>query len=51
MAYRNAAARLPPETFLTRTDAEAKAKRAFWRGIFIGAVGILILGSIAGWLS
>lgn len=46
MTYRNAEARLP-ETFLTRDDAEAKALRAFWRGIFVGAVGVALLGSLA----
>ena len=46
-SIRPTAAMLPPETFLTRTDAEAKAQRAFWRGVFIGAVVVLIIGSIA----
>lgn len=46
MTHRNAEARLP-ETFLTRSDAEAKALRAFWRGVFTGVVCLGILGSIA----
>lgn len=50
MSYRNAEARLP-EQFLTRSDAEANAVRAYWRGVFCGAVGIGILGGLAGWLS
>jgi hypothetical protein len=45
MAYRNAEARLP-EAFLTKTDADARATRAFWGGIFIGAVGIALVASI-----
>lgn len=45
--FRRTDALLPPETFLTRRDAEAKALRAFWRGIFVGAVAVALLGSLA----
>lgn len=46
MTHRNAEARLP-ETFLLKTDADARAQRAFWRGvaacaICVGFVGLLI---------
>ncbi len=41
MTYRNAEARLPAR----------KAVTAFWRGVFCGAVGVAILGSVAAWLT
>jgi hypothetical protein len=47
MTYRNAEARLP-ETFLTKTDADAKATRGFWRGVFIGAAALAAMASLVG---
>ncbi len=43
MSHRNAEARLP-ETFLLKTDADARAQRAFWRGV---AVCAICLGAVA----
>lgn len=47
---RPAASRLP-QRFLPLPDANRRAVRAFWRGVFCGAVGLGILGGFAGWLS
>jgi hypothetical protein len=47
MAYRNAEARLP-ETFVRKADADAKAVRAFWRGVFIGAAALAVMASLVG---
>lgn len=47
---RDADARIPRQ-FLPLDDANRKAVRSFWRGVFCGAVGLAILGSFAGWLS
>lgn len=46
MTYRNAEARLP-ETFLTKADADAKAARSFWRGVFVGAMALAVIASVA----
>ena len=46
MTHRNAEARLP-QTFIAKPDADARALRAFWRGVFTGAVGMAVLGSLA----
>lgn len=43
MSHRNAEARLA-ETFLLKTDADARSQRAFWRGV---AVCAICLGVIA----
>jgi hypothetical protein len=50
MTHRPADERLQP-FFLTKSDADAKATRAFWRGVFCGVVATGILGGLAGWLS
>ncbi len=41
----------PALDFVPLTDAHAMAIRAFWRGVFFGAVGVAALGGLAGWLS
>ncbi|MES2814510.1 MAG: hypothetical protein V4720_06410 [Pseudomonadota bacterium] len=50
MAHRNAEARLPA-TFLALDAADARATRAFWRGVIAGLIcgGFVaaILGSLA----
>lgn len=33
------------------SEADRKAIRAFWRGVFCGAFGVAILASIAGYLT
>lgn len=45
MSHRNAEARLP-NAWLTKTDAESRASRAFWRGVVIGGFVTAILGSV-----
>ena len=45
VAHRNAEARLP-NAWLTKTDAESRASRAFWRGVVIGGFVTAILGSV-----
>lgn len=43
---RNAEARLPRH-FLPLDDANRKALRSFWRGMFCGVVLTMIVGSLA----
>lgn len=47
MSIRPTDAMLPPP----RSEADAKAIRAFWRGMFCGFVLAGVLGGLAGWLS
>ena len=46
MNIRSAERRLPQNAFLAKSDADARAQRAFWRGMIFGVasawVGILI---------
>lgn len=46
--HRNAESRLP-NAFLSKPDADAKALRAFWRGVVVGAAGLEITHWLAAW--
>jgi hypothetical protein len=44
-------ARVYVDPYILRSEAEAIGTRAFWRGVFVGVVGLAALGGLAVWLS